>query len=238
MQRAPLVDSRPRMNTRFGARPTDGCMTVNDGWKAGWEGSGTRRRGQGESGSCMSDDARTEIQCASQTPPTPQYNSPDLPSLPLAHPPDFPVQNLPDLHHPIRFQGDAELVANGPRIASATAGHSASIPRSLSAVRIILFTFLARHAEPLPFGRIWRTPDPPEMRQKCVTGLPAEPSADASLRAPTVASLDASAHQGSASGRPRHPPWTHHLVHRPLHRLVHRMTRQWLRRSFARRRNT
>jgi hypothetical protein len=162
-----LVDSRPRMNTRFGARPTDGCMTVNDGWKAGWEGSGTRRRGQGESGSCMSDDARTEIQCASQTPPTPQYNSPELPSLPLAHPPDLPVQNLPDLHHPIRFQGDAERIANGPRIASATAGHSASIPRSLSAVLIFLFTFLARHARPLNKVRCWRTRIAPLAHTRC-----------------------------------------------------------------------
>ena len=158
MQRAPLVDSRPRMNKRFGTQPTDGCMTVNNGWKAVWKGEGTSSRGQGESSPCRSDDATTGVQDAGPTTLTPQQDSPNTLSIPITDPSDFLVQNLADLHHPIRSQGDAERIANGLRIASALAGHSASIPSSLSAVRFLLFTFWARHAEPLPFRRIWRTP--------------------------------------------------------------------------------
>ncbi len=158
MQRGPLVDSGPRMNTRFGTRPTDGCMTVNNGRKAGWKGRGTRRRGQGESDLCMSGDAKSAIQQPSPSTLTPQNDSPDTLSTPITHPSEFLVQISTALNHRIRFSDDAERIANGLRIVSASAGHSASIPMTLSAVRFFLFTFWATHAEPLPFGRIWRTP--------------------------------------------------------------------------------
>jgi hypothetical protein len=151
------VDSRPRMNTRFGTRPTDGCTTGNDGRKAGWEGRGTRSRGQGESSPCRSDDATTAVQDAAPTTLTPQHDSPSTLSIPIAHPSDFLVRISTGLNHRIRFSDDAERLANGLRIASASAEHSASIPRSLSAVRILLFTFWARNAGPLNKVRFWRT---------------------------------------------------------------------------------
>jgi hypothetical protein len=138
------MDSWPRMNTRFGTRPADGCMTVNDGWKAEWEGRGTRSRGQGESGPCMSDNAKPEFQDASPTTLTPRHDSLDTLSILITQSSDFVVQSSTGLNHRIRFSEDAERIANGLRIASASAGHSASIPRSLSAVRFFLFTFLAR----------------------------------------------------------------------------------------------
>jgi hypothetical protein len=52
--------------------------------------------------------------------------------------------------------------------------------------------YWARHARPLNKVRFWRTPDLPEVRHKCVTDMPAEPSAGASPGAPTLASPDAS----------------------------------------------
>ncbi len=69
----------------------------------------------------------------------------------------FPGPEPPRSASPHSLPGRPERIANGPRIASATAGHSASIPSSLSAVRIFLFNILARHAEPLNKIRCWRT---------------------------------------------------------------------------------
>jgi hypothetical protein len=146
------------MNTTFGTRPTDGRTTGNDGSKAGWEGRGTRSRGQGESLPYRSDEATAEVQDGSPTTLTPRHDSPDTLSIPITHPSDFLVQISTGLNHRIRFSDDTERLANGLRIASASARHSASIPRSLSAVRFFSFTFWARHAEPLPFRRSWRTP--------------------------------------------------------------------------------
>jgi hypothetical protein len=192
MQGELLVDSWPRMNTRFRTRPTDGCMKVRDARSAGWKGSGTCSPDQGKPNTGIPEHVRTEIQDAALTALPSQNEGPRQLSTSLTFNTTFSGPTVPDSDRRIHFHGDPERIANGLRIASTSAGHFASIPRSLSAVRIFLFTFWAKHAGPLPFGRIWRTPDPSEVRHKCVTGMPAEPPADASLSARTVASLGAS----------------------------------------------
>ena len=254
MQRGPLVDLWPRMNTRFCTQPTDGCMRVRDGSNAGWKGRGTCSPEQGEPDTGIPEHVRTEIQDAALTALPSQNDRPRQLSTSLTFNSTFSVPSIPDSDRRIHFHGDPERIANGLRIASASAGHSASIHLTLSALRIFLFTFLARHAEPLPLGRIWRTPDPPEVRHKCVTSaslacppncrlmcLWTRPLSRHLVRHPVCWRTHPSScrlprqvarqlvHRGSAGGRPRHPPWIHHLVHRLFRRLVHRMTRQWLR---------
>ncbi len=167
MQWGPLVDLWPRMNTRFGTRPTDGCMRVRDGRNAGWRGRGTCSPDRGEPNTGIPEHVRTEIQDAALTALPSQNDRPRQLSTSLTFNTTFSVPTIPDSDRRIHFHGDPERIANGLRIASASAGHFASIPSSLSAVRFLLFTFWATHAEPLPFGRIWRTPIAQEAHTKC-----------------------------------------------------------------------
>ncbi len=153
-----MVDSWPRMNTRFRTQPTDGCMRVRDGRNSGWKGRGTCSPKQGEPDTGIPEHVRTEIQDAALTALPSQNDRPRQLSTSLPFNSTFSVPSIPDSDRRIHFHGDPERIANGFRIASSTAVNSASIPRSLSEVRLFLFTFWARHAGPLNKVRFWRTP--------------------------------------------------------------------------------
>jgi hypothetical protein len=118
----------------------------------------------------MSSGARPELQYAALMTLISQNERPRQLSSSHTFDSNFSDPRLADSDRPIRFLNEAERMANGLWIAFASAGHLASIPRSLSAVRFFLFTFWARHAGPLPFGRIWRTPIARLAHTKCAPG--------------------------------------------------------------------